>query len=60
MSLDVGMTMITLDCSEHIDNAAADADIADLKEKYQSFPAAEREKWEEKYSNKSFKVEIQF
>ncbi len=56
MSLDVGMTMITLDCSEHIDNAAADADIADLKEKYQSFPAAEREKWEEKYSNKSFKV----
>ena len=37
MSLDVGMTMITLDCSEHIDNAAADADIADLRRSIKVF-----------------------
>ncbi|HZK26198.1 MAG TPA: tagaturonate epimerase family protein, partial [Thermoclostridium sp.] len=56
MSLDVGMTMITLDCSEHIDNSAVDADIAELKEKYEGFPVEERKKWEERYSNKSFSI----
>lgn len=56
MSLDVGMTMITLDCSEHIDNTAAHADMAELKEKYAKFPKEERVKWEERYSEKDFKV----
>ena len=56
MSLDVGMTMITLDCSEHIDNSAADADISELREKYSRFSEEEREKWEEKYSNKTIDI----
>lgn len=56
MSLDVGMTMITLDCSEHIDNSAADADVSELKEKYSRFPKEEREKWEERYSGKTINV----
>lgn len=56
MALDVGMTMITLDCSEHIDNKAADEDINILKNKYESFSKEERAKWESRYGNKSIKL----
>jgi len=56
MSLDVGMTMITLDCSEHIDNSAASADISVLREKYSVFSKEEREKWEKKYANREISV----
>ncbi len=56
MSLDVGMTMITLDCSEHIDNAAANEDIDVLRKKYESFSEDERTKWEKRYGNKHIKL----
>jgi hypothetical protein len=56
MALDVGMTMITLDCSAHIDNAAADEDIRSLKEKYNQFSTEERAKWEKRYAEK--KIEL--
>jgi hypothetical protein len=50
MSLDIGMTMITLDCSEHIDNAAANQDINELREKYFQFSQEERDTWEQNYA----------
>lgn len=56
MSLDVGMSMITLDCSDHIDNKAADEDINTLREKYESFSEEERKKWETRYENKHIKL----
>jgi len=56
MSLNVGMTMITLDCSEHIDNSAANADISVLRDKYSRFSKEEREKWEEKYADKTISI----
>lgn len=49
MALDIGMTMITLDCSDHIDNAAANQDIASLAAKYDQFTQQERQKWETSY-----------
>lgn len=56
MALDVGMTMITLDCSEHIDNVAADEDINVLVKKYEQFSADERNKWETRYGEKHIEV----
>ncbi|AGC67850.1 hypothetical protein Cst_c08510 [Thermoclostridium stercorarium subsp. stercorarium DSM 8532] len=56
MSLNVGMTMITLDCSEHIDNSAAHAGLSELREKYSRFTEEERERWERKYLNRDVKI----
>lgn len=56
MSLDVGMSMITLDCSEHIDNGAASEDISILRKKYDSFSEEERTRWEARYANKHIKL----
>lgn len=49
MALDCGFTMITLDCSEHIDNKAAEYSEPVLNEMYDRLPAAEREVLEKKY-----------
>ena len=57
MALDIGMTMITLDCSEHIDNGAAGEDISILREKYAQFSQQEREAWEKSYADKSINLE---
>lgn len=57
MALDVGMTMITLDCSEHIDNGAASEDHITLQEKYARFTQQEREDWEHRYADKSVNLE---
>lgn len=57
MALDIGMTMITLDCSDHIDNAAASETGDVLKKKYGQFPVDMREKWEKKYANKKAELE---
>ena len=57
MALDIGMTMITLDCSEHIDNAAASQNSAELAEKYAQFSQQERENWEKQYAGKTFQFD---
>lgn len=56
ISLDAGMTMITLDCSEHMDNPAASADISELGKKYSGFTREERDRWERKYSGKDISI----
>lgn len=57
MALDNGMTMITLDCSEHIDNGAAGENASSLYEKYSLFSQQEREEWEEHYADKHIDLE---
>lgn len=57
MALDIGMTMITLDCSDHIDNAAANQKIGELEEKYSRFSQQERDKWEKSYAEKTIELE---
>jgi hypothetical protein len=57
MALDIGMTMITLDCSEHIDNEAVDQGTDVLMGKYGQYPSEKREKWEKSYANKKVEVE---
>lgn len=56
MALNSGYTMITLDCSEHIDNGAADLSGDELDKRYMGLPAEDRKRLEEKYLDKSFKL----
>ncbi len=56
MALDHGFTMITLDCSEHIDNAAASLSAEEADKRYSQLPEAERKDLETKYLGKKFKV----
>jgi hypothetical protein len=56
MALDCGFTMITLDCSEYIDNSIEGMGTADIKNSYECLPASEREYWEGKYLGKVFKI----
>lgn len=49
MALDTGFTMITLDCSEHIDNSIASKSDAEVDAIYQAVDAAVRKAFEEKY-----------
>lgn len=50
-ALDLGFTMITLDCSDHIDNAAADLSDAEVEAKYEK-----SEELEALYLGKTFDV----
>ncbi|MDD4493470.1 MAG: tagaturonate epimerase family protein [Eubacteriales bacterium] len=52
MSLDCGFTMITLDCSEHIDNEAAGLSKEAVEENYLKLPSGDRTMLEEKYMNR--------
>lgn len=49
MALDTGFTMITLDCSEHIDNSISSKTDAEVDALYQAVNAAERKAFEDKY-----------
>ena len=53
-ALDCGYTMITLDCSEHIDNDIQDLCKTALDAKYADLPAALRNDYEQKYAGKTF------
>lgn len=53
MALDCGYTMITLDCSEHIDNQAAALSETEINERYQQLPPAVRSNLEAKYLGKT-------
>ncbi|MDD4189072.1 MAG: tagaturonate epimerase family protein, partial [Eubacteriales bacterium] len=56
MALGCGYTMITLDCSEHIDNKAAGYSEELTNEMYGRVPEAEREILEKKYLSGSIKL----
>ncbi|MFC3343543.1 tagaturonate epimerase family protein [Paenibacillus abyssi] len=56
MSLELGFTMLTLDCSEHIDNSIEGLSEAELKAKYGLLPEEKRSHYESKYVNKSFAI----
>jgi hypothetical protein len=56
MSLDLGFTMLTLDCSEKIDNTIDGLSDAEVSAKYASLPADVRGHYEGRYLGQSFQV----
>ncbi len=56
MALDLGFTMITLDCSEHIDNSLEELSIEELSAKYEALDDQDKRYWSEKYQGKTFKL----
>jgi hypothetical protein len=57
MSLDLGFTMLTLDCSEKIDNTVVGLSQNDIESKYNNkLPQEERKYYEDKYLNKNFSL----
>jgi hypothetical protein len=56
MSLDLGFTMLTLDCSENIDNSVEGLSIAEVDMRYGQLPEATRNHYESLYLNQQFDV----
>jgi len=56
MALDLGFSMLTLDCSDHIDNSAAALTEAEAKARYGALPASVRTYFERTYAGKTFNV----
>ncbi|MBP1155037.1 MULTISPECIES: tagaturonate epimerase family protein [unclassified Paenibacillus] len=56
MSLDLGFTMLTLDCSEKIDNSIEDASAAEQESKYAGLPQEVRSHYESRYLDQTFQV----
>lgn len=56
MSLDLGFTMLTLDCSEKIDNAIEGASASEQEAKYAELPQEVRNHYESLYLNQTFRV----
>ena len=54
MSLDLGFSMITLDCSEHIDDSISTLSDKEVNAKYEKLSPDVRQKFEAKYLNKEF------
>lgn len=57
MAIDCGFTMITLDCSEHIDNSIVNLSDADIENKYMQLNQQEVVKLEDKYLGKEVMLE---
>jgi hypothetical protein len=57
MALDSGYTMITLDCSEHIDNTVSELDDAAVDGRYAQIPAGPKNRLESQYLGKEFALE---
>ena len=58
MALDCGFTMITLDCSEHIDNAAATLSDMEVEAEYNKLDEKTKDYLESKYQYKEFPLSI--
>lgn len=56
LALGLGFTMLTLDCSEHIDNGIEGLDAAAIAAKYAALPEEKRGHYEAAYLNQEFKV----
>ncbi len=52
MAVDCGFTMITLDCSEHIDNSIPDLGAEEVNRLYSALKSEDRQRLETKYMNK--------
>lgn len=57
MALHHGYTMITLDCSEHIDNGVLGAGAGEIQDKYNALPKETRSQLEDKYLDKTFDID---
>jgi hypothetical protein len=56
MAINEGFTMITLDCSEHINNEAASYSEDEVNKKYCKIDADKRQELESKYLNKTLEL----
>ncbi|WP_208559873.1 tagaturonate epimerase family protein [Marinilactibacillus kalidii] len=56
-ALDAGMTMLTLDCSDHIDNRITRYSQEDIQAHYNELSAEERAGYEERYLGKVFTID---
>ena len=56
MALDYGFTMITLDCSNHIDSSINEFTELEIEEDYLKIDKSTRDELEEKYLNKTFSI----
>ncbi|TBL79928.1 tagaturonate epimerase family protein [Paenibacillus thalictri] len=56
MSLDLGFTMLTLDCSEKIDNTVDGSSAEAKADKYAQLPEAVRSHYENRYLDKTFEA----
>lgn len=56
MSLELGFTMLTLDCSENIDNSVEGQSAEEIAARYAALPAELRERYESAYLNKTIQV----
>lgn len=56
MSLKLGFTMLTLDCSEKIDNSIDGLDAAAIEQKYLALDEKKRAYYEQKYLDQSFRI----
>ncbi|MDQ1909601.1 tagaturonate epimerase family protein [Paenibacillus sp. GD4] len=56
MALGLGFTMLTLDCSEKIDNTVEGTDAAAQAAKYAQLPESVRNHYESRYLNQTFEV----
>ncbi len=56
MSLDLGFTMLTLDCSDHIRNDVDNMNEQELAAAYEELPEEVRRRYEEKFLDQSFQV----
>lgn len=57
MAIDCGYSMITLDCSEHINNSVPGLRQEEVDKMYASIPAGERQRLESKYLGKDFDID---
>jgi hypothetical protein len=57
MAIGCGFTMITLDCSEHIDNSIPALSQEDIDELYMALPDEDRKLLESKYLGAKFKID---
>lgn len=56
MSLELGFTMLTLDCSDKIDNGIEGLSTAETKERYGNLPEEARVGYETRYLERTFQV----
>ncbi len=57
MAIGCGFTMITLDCSEHIDNSVPALSQTEIDQRYLALPEADRKSLEGKYLGKKIKID---
>jgi len=57
MSIDCGFTMITLDCSEHINNTIPDLSTKQIEDQYAALNSEDRQRLEAKYLGKEFALD---